>query len=81
MEDREFGALGAGSVLPRGREPGEDRHAPENLATMRHAALNLFRQDRHSKLSIEVKRKLAACDNDYLLAIRGKLGLLRTMSR
>ena len=48
---------------------------------MRHADLNLLRQDRHSKLSIEVKRKLAACDNDYLLAMRGKLGLLRTMSR
>ena len=48
---------------------------------MRHTDLNLLRQDRHSKLSIEVKRKLAACDNDHLLAIRGKLGLLRTMSR
>ena len=81
MGDREFGALGAGSVLPRGRETGVERHAPENQATMRHTDLNLLRQDRHSKLSIEVKRKLAACDNDHLLAIRGKLGLLRTMSR
>ena len=44
-------------------------NAPENLATMRHAALNLLRQDQHSKLSIKAKRKLAAWDNDYLLSI------------
>ena len=44
-------------------------NAPENLATIRHAALNLLRQDRHSKLSVKAKRKLAAWDNDYLLSI------------
>ena len=44
-------------------------NAPENLVTMRHAALNLLRQHRHSKLSIKAKRKLAAWDNDYLLSI------------
>ena len=44
-------------------------NAPENLATMRHAALNLLRQDRHSKRSVKAKRKLAAWDNDYLLSI------------
>ena len=42
-------------------------NAPENLATIRHAALNLLRQDRRSKISIKAKRKLAAWDNDYLL--------------
>ena len=41
-------------------------NAPENL-TIRHAALNLLRQDRRSKISIKAKRKLAAWDNDYLL--------------
>ena len=44
-------------------------NAPENLATIRHAALNLLRQDRQSKISIKAKRKLAAWDNDYLLSI------------
>ena len=44
-------------------------NAPENLATMRHAALNLLRQDRQSRISIKAKRKLAAWDNDYLLSI------------
>ena len=44
-------------------------NAPENLATIRHAALNLLRQDRQSKISIKAKRKLAAWDNNYLLSI------------
>lgn len=44
-------------------------NAPENLATMRHAALNLLRQDRQSRISIKAKRKLAAWDNTFLLSI------------
>ena len=44
-------------------------NAPDNLATMRHGALNLLRQNRRSKISIKAKRKLAAWDNDYLLPI------------
>ena len=33
-------------------------NAPENMTIMRHAALNMLRQDRHSKRSIKAKRKL-----------------------
>ncbi len=44
-------------------------NAPENLAIVRHMALNLLRQDRTSKTSIKAKRKLAGWDNDYLLSI------------
>ncbi len=44
-------------------------NAPENLAIVRHMALNLLRQDRTSKASIKAKRKLAGWDNDYLLSI------------
>ena len=44
-------------------------NAPDNLATMRPAALNLLRQDRRPKISIKAKRKLTAWDNDYLLSI------------
>ena len=44
-------------------------NAPENMAIMRHAALNLLRHDQDSKISIKARRKLAAWDNDYLLSI------------
>ena len=47
-------------------------NAPENMAIMRHAALNLLRHDQDSKISIKARRKLAAWDNDYLLSILAK---------
>ncbi len=44
-------------------------NAPENLALIRHLALNLLRQDRTAKTSIKARRKKAGWDNDYLLSI------------
>ena len=44
-------------------------NAAQNLAVIRHMALNLLRKDRASKTSIKARRKLAGWDNDYLLAI------------
>ncbi|MCQ3980331.1 MAG: ISAs1 family transposase [Anaerolineae bacterium] len=44
-------------------------YAPENLAVLRHMALNLLKQEHTSKLSIQNKRLRAAWDNDYLLQI------------
>lgn len=44
-------------------------NAPQNLAVVRHMALNLLRQDRTRKASIKAKRKLAGWDNSYLLSI------------
>jgi predicted transposase YbfD/YdcC len=44
-------------------------HGAENLAVLRHMALNLLKQERTSKLSIQNKRLRAAWDNDYLLQI------------
>ena len=41
----------------------------ENLAIIRHMALNLLRKDRTSKTSIKARRKLADWDNDHLLSI------------
>ena len=41
----------------------------ENLAIIRHMALNLLRKDRTSKTSIKARCKLADWDNDYLLSI------------
>lgn len=42
-------------------------HAPENLALMRHVALNLLRQDTSAKGGIKNRRLRAGWDNDYLL--------------
>ncbi|MGB5595193.1 MAG: ISAs1 family transposase, partial [Crocosphaera sp.] len=44
-------------------------NAPENLAIIRHIALNLLKQDKTLKGSIKNKRKVAGWDNDYLLSL------------
>jgi predicted transposase YbfD/YdcC len=44
-------------------------HAPQNLATLRHIALNLLKQDRSVRVGIAAKRKMAGWDNDYLFKI------------
>ena len=44
-------------------------NAAENLAVIRHMALNLLKQDRTIKASIKGKRKKAGWDDDYLLTV------------
>ena len=44
-------------------------HAPHNLATLRHIALNLLKQERSIKVGIAAKRKIAGWDNDYLFKV------------
>ena len=44
-------------------------HAPENLALIRHIALNLLRQDTSTKAGTKAKRLKAGWDNEYLLGI------------
>ena len=44
-------------------------HAPENLAVMRHLALNLLRRETTCKNGLKVKRSKAAWDNYYLLKV------------
>ena len=46
-------------------------HAPENLAIMRHLALNLIRQDNTKKGGIKTKRLVAGWDHNYLLHLLG----------
>ncbi len=41
----------------------------QNLAVIRHVALNLLRQDKTSKLGIKNKRKKASYDNDFLSSL------------
>lgn len=44
-------------------------HAPENLAIIRHIALNLLRQDTTSKIGVKNRRLKAGWDLDYLQSL------------
>lgn len=44
-------------------------HAPENMAILRHIALNLIKQEKSFKGSVKTKRLKAAWENNYLLKI------------
>lgn len=41
-------------------------HAPQNMALIRHIALNLLKQDTAAKVGIATRRQRAGWDNDYL---------------
>lgn len=44
-------------------------HAPENLATLHHIALNLLKHEHTEKLGVKNKRLAAGWDHDYLLRV------------
>jgi len=44
-------------------------HAPENIAAVRHIALNLLRQEHSYQMSLRQKRPLCSLDEDYLLMV------------
>ncbi len=44
-------------------------HGPQNLAVLRHLALNLLRQERSRRGSIATKRFAAALDETYLARV------------
>jgi hypothetical protein len=44
-------------------------HAPENLAVLRHIAINLLKHDTSLKVGTKAKRMRAGWDRDYLLKV------------
>jgi predicted transposase YbfD/YdcC len=44
-------------------------HSAENMAVVRHIAVNLLKKDKTQKVGVHAKRLIAACDNDYLSKI------------
>lgn len=44
-------------------------HAPENLATLQHMAVNLLKQERSCKLGVKSKRLKAGWDESYMLKV------------
>jgi predicted transposase YbfD/YdcC len=44
-------------------------NAPENLATLRHIAVNLLKQERSCKLGVKSKRLKAGWDEEYMLKV------------
>jgi len=44
-------------------------HAPENLATLRHMAVNLLKQERSCNLGVKSKRLKAGWDESYMLKV------------
>ncbi len=44
-------------------------HAPENVAAVRHIALNLLRQEHSYQISLRRKRLLCGLDENYLLTV------------
>ena len=50
-------------------------HGPENMAVIRHIALNLLQQDKTTKAGIQTKRLKAGWDNKYLTNLLAKAHL------
>ncbi len=61
--------MGSGRIVPKDESRVRVGNAAENLAVVRHMAVNPLRRDNTIKASIRDKRKKAAWHDDYLLAV------------
>lgn len=50
-------------------------NAPQNMAMLRHVALNLLKADTSTKVGIKTRRKMAGWSNEYLAHLLGVKGL------
>ena len=55
-------------------------HGPENLAVLRHIALNLLKQEQTAKMGIKTKRLKAAWDEDYLFKVLSNLDAIALLA-
>jgi len=56
-------------------------NAPENMAMLRHVALNLLKGDTTTKVGIKTRRKMAGWSNEYLAHLLGVKGLYQPRPR
>ncbi len=56
-------------------------NAPENMAMLRHAALNLLKADTSNKVGIKTRRKMAGWSNEYLAHLLGVKGLYQPKAK
>jgi predicted transposase YbfD/YdcC len=47
------------------------KNSAENMARLRHIALNLLKQEKTAKVGVKIKRGMAGWNNDYLLKVLG----------
>ena len=46
-------------------------NVPQNMAMLRHVALNLLKADKSTKVGIKTRRKMAGWSNAHLLGVKG----------
>jgi predicted transposase YbfD/YdcC len=56
-------------------------NAPENMAMLRHVALNLLKADKSTKVGIKTRRKMAGWSNEYLAHLLGVKGLYQPRAK
>lgn len=56
-------------------------NAPQNMAMLRHVALNLLKADKSTKVGIKTRRKMAGWSNEYLAHLLGVKGLYQPRAR
>lgn len=56
-------------------------NAPQNMAMLRHVALNLLKADTSTKVGIKTRRKMAGWSNEYLAHLLGVKGLYQPRAR